>query len=164
MFFLNEKLTQPLQMVLTEHMISDEKNNSLLPRAYFTLVSLFEGPLSALRFPGVDAAVLRRHQEEVELGAQAVAKAEEAWRLAKADLLAKQQQAVERGERALSYLRVCAADDAVVAEQIAGLSMMAAPVAVHGDGAKRRGRPRKQEAAGLFEVPDPMSADAASVA
>jgi len=120
-------------------MISD----SALPASFHELVSLFDNALSEVRFPGVDADVLRTHQADVAKAEDAVREAEGALAEARLALREREQAALDRAERALSYLRVFATDDETVAGAIAGLSLSRPVLALNGDATRRRGRPRK---------------------
>lgn len=121
-------------------------NSTTLPAAFHSLVSLLDSQFAHLRFPGIDGAVLQTVQQEVEDAETAVRNAQQALEDARSALKAKETVALERAERALSFLKVCAVDDAELAQAISGLTLAKTLTLSEDAGPKRRGRPRKSEA------------------
>lgn len=125
--------------------------------ALHVLLDLFEGELSEVPFPDVNAETLRAANEAVEVAAAEVERLAAALDDARAGL-EQTQQAFERiGRKALAYARVYAEDDPDLGRRLAELSSMLAPKAASSsalaDAPRKRGRPRKSEA-------DLFSADA----
>lgn len=94
---------------------------TLIHPAIAELVALFEGPLAAVQFPGVDQHVLRGLVEQVQAHANQV----EALRAqldelhgALADAQAKLARTAEQGH---AYARVFAAEEPALAEQVAAI-------------------------------------------
>jgi hypothetical protein len=132
-------------------------NSTTLPAAFHSLVSLLETEFAHLRFPGIDGGVLQTLQHDVAAAESAVRSAEQALEDARSELKAKEAVALERAERALSFLKVCAADDAALAQAIAGLTLTKTQPLTEDTAPKRRGRPRKTEAP-LFPSLDAQAA------
>lgn len=118
------------------------------------LLAVFEGPLAAVRFPDVDAEVLKGLATAVRSSARQVAAARDAMLAAQAalgsaerSLVADEQALRERCARALAYARVFAATaepsvrDAVASIDVPGAAPPVAPP--HAAAPRRRGRPRK---------------------
>lgn len=110
-----------------------------------------------LSFPGLDASVLDAHDADVSAAEHEVHLAEEALAAARERLRAREIAALEKGERALSYLRIFAADNAAVATAISGVTLSRTVAKVLAPDAPRRGRgrPRKIETALPFEANSP---------
>jgi hypothetical protein len=119
------------------------------------LLGLFEGPLRAVRFPDVDAEVLKALADAVRSSARDVAAARDALVAAQTALRAAEQALVadelalrERCTRALAYARVYATTaDPSIRDAVATLDLPpAAPPGAPPFAAappRRRGRPRK---------------------
>ena len=127
-------------------------NSQTLPPSFASLSAILSD--QNLTFPGLDAAVLQAHDAEVAAAEQEVRRAEQALADARDRLRACEIAALEKGERALSYLRVFAADNDAVAAAISGVALTRTVAKVLAADAPRRGRgrPRKEESALPFEA------------
>ena len=129
-----------------------------VPPGVSALVDVFKEVLPGVKFPDMDVRVLEGCVEEVNRAAEALRVAEVAADAARAKLLAAQEVAITKGQRALAYLRVFAEEDSALSTR---LEAVALPKAVRKglrseeppvEAARRRGRPpRVKEAATLFE-------------
>lgn len=127
------------------------------------LLRLFAGPLSEVRFPGVDHTILSALASEVEL---AQAEVEQARALLASSLAALEARRLElhaRAQRAKAYARVYAEGNAPLQAELDRVVLpkpgpQAAPSVQRASDVepKKRGRPRKvREGSSLFE-PTPM--------
>jgi hypothetical protein len=120
------------------------------PAGLDNLLRLFHSELAAVQFPGVDARVLDAATERVHEAACEVRRCEAELEVARALLADAQEEALQKGRRALAYARVYAQDtpdllarlDAVAINGAAAtpsVSVTSAPPMAP----RRRGRPPK---------------------
>lgn len=138
-------------------MSMDPAVQSPIPPALKDLLALFEeGPLAQVQFPDVDAAALREHAAAVDAAAQEVEVAAAAWAAAKRAVDERLEVLLQKGQRALAYARVYAEDKPELQAALAAVALSkpaepkrAAPAAAAPEmaAARKRGRPRKSEAA-----------------
>ncbi|MEZ4293481.1 MAG: hypothetical protein R3B70_00780 [Polyangiaceae bacterium] len=133
--------------------MSMDPESNPIPTAVKELLSLFDGPLSEVRFPDVDGPALRDQVAEVDAAVKEVEAAAAAWAEAKRTVDARLEVLLQKAQRALAYARVYAEDKPELDAQLAGIV-----VPKWGDprgtkltsgesvAARKRGRPRKNEA------------------
>lgn len=127
------------------------------------LLTLFEGPLSSVRFPDVDHDILEELAAAVERAAAEVEQARTLLAAAEAELDARKTELLARAQRAKAYARVYAEGNVELGAQLDAIVLPRMPSrlgshAVERPGAepdvapKKRGRPRKSADGGtLFE-------------
>ena len=163
----------------------DVTENDPISPALHSLLDLFASDLKQVKFPDMDASVLQDAATRVRERAEALAKAQAAMEAARLALHESQEALLQRGQRALAYVRVFAEENPELSAKLDGISLpRAARKSARTDGApveaqqlsandesapKRRGRPPKARAAAapsLFSEgseAEPMeSADAAA--
>jgi hypothetical protein len=111
-----------------------------------SVIELFQGPLSDVRFADVDAAGLANLAAEVESAASAVAQQEARLTELRQTLVDRQDALLLLAQRAVAYARVYAEHDEALSEQLARITL------------PRAGKPRKASTA------KPAGADAGSEA
>jgi hypothetical protein len=133
------------------------------------ILDLFTSELREIAFPGVDAAVLRKHADEVKARARDLERARQALDAARAALDERTQSLAALASRALAYARIYAADQPALAARLAALDSTptAAPPPAPDRGDRgdrpRRGRPRKVDRPQLpLENGDGVDAEIAS--
>jgi hypothetical protein len=151
----------------------DESEEEVITPAQRALLEVFARELSGVKFPDVDAAVLKEAAERVKEKAQAVERAREALEEARRVLAEGQEALRQKGQRALAYARVYAEDDAELSAKLEAIHL-ARPArkeeAAQGEESapKRRGRPpRSRPSAPLFSegaAPEPEAAPEALAA
>lgn len=140
-----------------------------LPPAMHALLRLFSTELKAVTFPDLDGSVLEAAARQVHERSEALVRAQAALDAARVELHESQERLLQKGQRALAYVRVYAEEHPELAEQLeaihlprpAGRSAREAtdPAAAP----KRRGRPPKASgpSASLFadaRAPEPEPA------
>ena len=147
----------------------DVTENDPISPALHSLLDLFASDLKQVKFPDMDAAVLQESAGRVRERAEALAKAQAAMEVARLALHESQEALLQRGQRALAYVRVFAEENAELSAKLDGISLpRAARKSVRTDAPaeaqvqaandesapKRRGRPPKARpaaaAASLF--------------
>ncbi|MBF5046220.1 hypothetical protein FGE12_27640 [Aggregicoccus sp. 17bor-14] len=146
----------------------DVTENDPISPALHSLLELFASDLKAVKFPDMDAGVLQEAAVRVRERAEALAKAQAAMEAARLALHESQEALLQRGQRALAYVRVFAEENAELSAKLDGISLPRAarksmrtdaPVEAQQAAAneesapKRRGRPPKARptaAASLF--------------
>jgi hypothetical protein len=124
------------------------------------VIELFDGELSHVAFPGVDARTLAAHRDEVLDAQLALEAAEDALEAARRQLEARVEALSSHARRALAYARVFAGDDATLLAAVDAIASPRAdqrlPAARAADASapRKRGRPRKEAGAPLFHEPD----------
>jgi len=129
-------------------------DGSAIPDAIKALIALFESELSDVKFPDVDGGTLVAASREVLSAVDRVAQAQAALQEAEADLHARQEQLLQKAQRALAYVQIYAEDVPALAEKVQAISLPRPPrrakteAAATGAGAevtpiRRRGRPPK---------------------
>jgi hypothetical protein len=141
----------------------DVTENDPISPALHSLLDLFASDLKQVKFPDMDASVLQEAAGRVRERAEALAKAQAAMEAARLALHESQEALLQRGQRALAYVRVFAEENAELSAKLDGISLpRAARKSARADGApvesqqvaandesapKRRGRPPKARAA-----------------
>ena len=154
----------------------DVTENDPISPALHSLLDLFASDLKQVKFPDMDAAVLQDAAARVRERAEALARAQSAMEAARLALHESQEALLQRGQRALAYVRVFAEENAELSAKLDGISLpraarksartdagaqAEAPVQVANDESapKRRGRPPKARpapgAASLFGADAP---------
>ncbi|PTL84738.1 hypothetical protein [Vitiosangium sp. GDMCC 1.1324] len=155
----------------------DATENDPISPAMRALLEVFSTELSEVKFPDVDAEVLEEAAGRVRAQAEAVAKAQAALEAARQALGESQEALLQKGQRALSYARVFAEEDAELSTKLEAISLpKPARKVVRADGSvvaeapaqndetapRRRGRPPKSRpSAPLFadgSSPEALSA------
>jgi hypothetical protein len=95
---------------------------SLLPPVQ-SVLELFKGPLSSVRFADIDAAGLVNLAAEVETAASEVQRHEANLAELRQALAQRQEALLVLAQRALAYARVYAEDDELLLEQLNGISL-----------------------------------------
>jgi ATP-dependent Clp protease ATP-binding subunit ClpA len=136
----------------------DANENDPISPAMRALLEVFSTELSEVKFPDVDAEVLDEAAARVKAQAEAVAKAQAALEAARQALAESQEALQQKGQRALSYARVFAEEDAELSMKLEAISLprparkvvrpdgtVAAEAPAQNDESapKRRGRPPK---------------------
>ena len=137
----------------------DVTENDPISPALHSLLDLFASDLKQVKFPDMDAAVLQEAAVRVRERAEALARAQAAMEAARLALHESQEALLQRGQRALAYVRVFAEENAELSARLDGISLpRAARKSARADGApaeaqqlaandesapKRRGRPPK---------------------
>lgn len=121
--------------------------NDPIPSASAQVLDLFHGPLSDVRFPDADRALLDADAAAVRAAAQAVADAEQALSQAKDTLELAQRALRERSLRALSYARIFAEGRPELAVALGG---GVAPERTEAAPKRRRARKSEPEATELL--------------
>jgi hypothetical protein len=123
--------------------VNDPPPADAVPAELRAILDLFTSDLREIAFPGVDAAVLRQHADDVRARARDVDRARQVLDAARADLEERTRALAGIAERALAYARIYAADQPALAARLAQLE--SAPVAASPvmPDRPRRGRPRK---------------------
>src|SRR5262245_2853348 len=112
-----------------------------VPGELRTVLELFATDLRDVAFPGVDAAVLRRHADEVRARARDVDRARAVLEAALAALDERTRALEAVAGRGLAYARIFAADQPALAERLASLGATTpAPAREAAAPAPRRGR------------------------
>jgi uncharacterized protein YhaN len=134
-----------------------------IPEDVRVVIELFEKQLAKVAFPELDAAVLRKHADEVQAEA---AKVEKARAALEAALVASEQKLAalrETVKRAAAYARIYSDSHPEKEGLAAALAEMAAPLtSLPVTAAKKRGRPRKQDVQ-LFALPEETPANSLAV-
>ena len=91
--------------------------------ALHALLTLFSEELSDVKFPGLDGEVLEHAAGEVKERAVELARAQAALDDARRALQESQELLLQRGQRALSYARVYAEDDAVLTGRLDAINL-----------------------------------------
>ncbi|HSN24873.1 MAG TPA: hypothetical protein VLT45_01275 [Kofleriaceae bacterium] len=117
------------------------------------VIALFETQLAKVAFPDVDAALLRRHADELRAAACAVENARAALEAAQHKLAERDVTLQHTVTRGLAYARIYAEAHPEIEAAIAALSVPA-PAPPPAVAAKRRGRPPRASAE-LFATPTP---------
>ena len=137
----------------------DPSGNDPISPALQDLLKLFGQELATVKFPDIDRAVLEEAAAGVKEKAEAVARAQAALDAARQSLHESQEALLQKGQRALSYARIFAEDDAELSEKLDAISLprpvrkapraegamaMEAPSGQSEENApRRRGRPPK---------------------
>jgi len=137
----------------------DPSGNDPISPALQDLLKLFGQELAMVKFPDMDRAVLEEAAAWVKEKAEAVARAQAALDAARQSLHESQEALLQKGQRALSYARIFAEDDAELSEKLEAISLprpvrkapraegamaMEAPAGQSEESApRRRGRPPK---------------------
>jgi hypothetical protein len=123
--------------------VTDPPPPDAVPADLRAILDLFTSELREIAFPGVDAAVLRHHADEVRARARDVDRARQVLDAARADLEERTRALAGIAERALAYARIYAADQPALAARLASLDSAPATAAPVLPEKPRRGRPRK---------------------
>lgn len=119
------------------------------------VLALFAEDLADIKFPDVDAAVLRAAAEEVERARAAVTAREAELEAAQDALATKLDTLTAKASRALAYARIYAETNTALLEKVNLISMarMARPAEAvpSSPPAKRRGRPPKNATVARIE-------------
>lgn len=132
-------------------MAATAAQSEAIPAFVRDVIALYAEAMAEVSFPDLDLEVLESAAAQLRESAAAVQRAAEALEAARAAEHQSSESLVARAARALAYAKVFAAGDALLSERIAAIDR--SNVAAPSDGArpKKRGRPRKHEAAtGLF--------------
>jgi hypothetical protein len=114
-----------------------------IPGDLRAVLELFAGELSGVGFPGVDAAVLRRHADEVRAVAVDVERARAALDTALALLDERSRALAAVAQRGIAYAAIYAADQPALAARLAALGGAPAVATAPVMEKRPRGRPRK---------------------
>ena len=139
-----------------------------------TMMELFRGPFSELRFPDVDASILEESLEELMQAQVRLELIEKQLELARASVRDASDSFTQCAGRGLAYARVYAMGQPALEEMLAKEPALTNPLAGAPGGAregepkmeekKRRGRPRKADTAELLPMADAASDDLADTA
>lgn len=131
----------------------DVTENDPISPAMHALLRLFGNELKAVKFPDLDRGVLEAAAEQVKERAIALAHAQASLDAARHALHDSQEALLQKGQRALAYVRIFAEENPELAQQLDGISLqrpLRKTPAREGAGAveenaapKRRGRPPK---------------------
>jgi hypothetical protein len=91
------------------------------------VLDLFAGELAAVKFPDLDAGILRAAAEAATLRAEQLSQAEAALDQARAQLGEAQEALLLKAHRALAYAKVFAEENAALASQLESLTLPRAP-------------------------------------
>jgi hypothetical protein len=116
-----------------------------VPADLRAILDLFTSELREIAFPGVDAAVLRQHADDVRTRARDVERARQALDAARAELDDRTRALAGLAGRALAYARIYAADQPALAARLASLDSAPAAAAPPAPDRPKRGRPRKAD-------------------
>jgi hypothetical protein len=116
-----------------------------VPADLRAILDLFTSELREIAFPGVDAAVLRQHADDVRARARDVERARQALDAARAELDDRTRALAGLAGRALAYARIYAADQPALAARLASLDSAPAAAAPPAPDRPKRGRPRKAD-------------------
>ncbi len=108
-------------------------------------IRLFD-ELQGVRFPDLDANVLRAATEELVARQSIVESAESTLQLERAELLRESEAVLKKTQRAQAYLRVYAESDPALAAKVEALCATLPSAALSAEppqAPRRRGRPRK---------------------
>jgi hypothetical protein len=94
-----------------------------LPSAVQSVLDLFKGPLSNVRFADIDAAGLANLATEVEASAAEVEEQEEKLAELRQGLAQRQEALLVLAQRALAYARVYAENDEPLLEELSRISL-----------------------------------------
>ncbi|MGA9523766.1 MAG: hypothetical protein WBV82_20055 [Myxococcaceae bacterium] len=123
--------------------MNDASDNPVSP-AIESLIELFRTELGEVRFPDVDGDSLSAAASEVRDASCEVVRAEEALAAAMRELAQRQDQLLQKSQRALAYARIFAEENP---ELLARLDTVQLPRAGRDSAepavVRRRGRPRK---------------------
>jgi hypothetical protein len=130
-------------------------SHSTTPPGLDNLLGLFHAELASVQFPGVDAKVLDAAVERVEAAARELRQREAELDAARAQLVAAQEDALQKGQRALAYARIFAQDtpellarlDGVALGGVATSAPSASSLSTAPAAPRRRGRPPKSASA-----------------
>jgi hypothetical protein len=130
-------------------------SHSSTPPGLDNLLGLFHAELASVQFPGVDAKVLDAAVERVEAAARELRQREAELDAARAQLVSAQEDALQKGQRALAYARVFAQDTPELLARLEGVELggLAAPapsastLSTAPAAPRRRGRPPKSASA-----------------
>ena len=120
------------------------------------LLELFAAELAEVKFPELDAQILRGAAEEVSARAEALSRAETALERARVELGEAQEALLQKGHRALAYARIFAEDRPELTARVEAITLPRgarkptraldplAPAEAEAETApRRRGRPPK---------------------
>lgn len=136
----------------------------LIPAGAGALVALFE-ERADLKFPELDAEVLREAVSEVDQAFKAAERLEAELERAREALAVRQEAFLAKAQRALAYAKVFAEEDPALADRLAQVILprgrkpvVARPEAVPIDEVAAQARPRRKKSAGeqsepLFSAP-----------
>lgn len=110
------------------------------------VLTLFEGPLATIGFPGVDRATLEERARALESAELVVESAERDLDHARRELSERSSELGKLVRRALAYARVLAEDDAALAAQLDAL----APRAPEPARTTRKRRARNEDATAML--------------
>jgi hypothetical protein len=123
-----------------------------LPSAIQSVLDLFKGPLSSVRFADIDAAGLANLASEVEAAASEVQQQEEKLAELRQGLAQRQEALLVLAQQALAYARVYAENDEPLLDELSRISL------------PRAAKPRKAggtKAAGARDARDASRVEAA---
>ncbi|MBN9681746.1 MULTISPECIES: hypothetical protein [unclassified Corallococcus] len=103
-------------------MFETPENDSISP-ALRALLELFATDLADVKFPDVDTAVLGESAAHVREKAELVARAQAALDMARQALNESQESLLQKGQRALSYAKVFAEDDAELGAKLEAIHL-----------------------------------------
>jgi hypothetical protein len=95
-----------------------------IPPAVQQVLDLYETNLPLVKFGDLEATVLAKAAEEVVLAATALERAEATLETARVALLEKQEDLLQKAQRALGYARVYAEGDAELAARVEEISLV----------------------------------------
>lgn len=137
----------------------DPSGNDPISPALQDLLTLFGQELATVKFPDMDRGVLEEAAAGVKEKAEAVARAQAVLDAARQSLHESQEALLQKGQRALSYARIFAEEDAELSEKLDAISLprpvrraprtegaaaLEAPASLVEESApRRRGRPPK---------------------
>ncbi|MDY7226340.1 hypothetical protein [Hyalangium rubrum] len=101
----------------------DPSGNDPISPALQDLLKLFGQELATVKFPDMDRGVLEEAAERVKEKAEAVARAQAALDAARQSLHESQEALLQKGQRALSYARIFAEDDAELSMKLEAISL-----------------------------------------
>jgi hypothetical protein len=101
----------------------DPSGNDPISPALQDLLKLFGQELATVKFPDIDRGVLEEAAAVVKERAEAVARAQAALDAARQSLHESQDALLQKGQRALSYARIFAEDDAELSEKLDTISL-----------------------------------------
>jgi|GEM_PF-1883156 len=147
---------------------SEVVESDALPPAMHALLRLFSTELHAVTFPDLDRSVLEAAAGQVKERTEALARAQAALDAARAELQESQERLLQKGQRALAYVRVYAEEHPELAALLEAIHLPRPAVRTSREAAdpatapKRRGRPPKGSGPSASLFADARAADASS--
>lgn len=102
--------------------IADETHDPI-PAPVQSVLSLFEGPLEGVAFPGLDAGVLEERAEDVRGRADDLAEARRNLEEARLQLETSQEDLLSHAKRGLAYAKIFAESDPTLSDEVSSIEL-----------------------------------------